>query len=585
MFKKLFVILATSFVFVSCTKHSTDASNEINYGLRMNLKALDPALASDESANEVAPNIFESLYQYAYLKRPLTVEPLLADGMPQVSKDGLTVTLKIKKGVKFQDSEVFPGGKGRELVAQDFIYSWKRVADPKGKGEGFWIFDGKVKGINEWRDKLTKDASKFDDPIEGFQAPDNNTLVIKLTRPFYQLNYILAMTYTAVVPKEAVTKWGEEFMNHPVGTGPFTFDSWIRGSKITLVKNPTWHGETYPTEGEPGDKEKGLLADAGKPLPFIDKLTFYELPEDQPRWLNVMKGATDFQAVPKDNFSTAIDEKNQLRPDLVAKGMKLFIYPWSECIYVGFNMEDPILGKNVELRRALALAYDAKTLEKTFYNNQAVDAQSPIPPDMDGYDPNFKNPYKAYNLEQAREHLKKAGYPEGKGLPTLEYNVASDSTTRQMAEYLMQQFAQIGVKVNIVASAWPQFLERLNQKKAQMFGISWGADYPDAENMLQTLYSKNVSPGPNNANYHSKDFDAAYEAAQKLPPGPARTKLYQKMRDIFVQDMPWIPELHRLSPLVYHGWVNNLKRNETVTGMYKYLRVDTAKKAELKAKL
>lgn len=585
MIKKLFVILATSLLFLSCTKHEAEVSNSINYALRLNLKALDPAMASDESANEVVPNIFESLLQYNYLKRPLTLEPLLSEGMPAISKDGLTYTIKIKSGVKFQDNEVFPDKKGRELVADDFIYSWKRIANPKLKGEGFWIFDGKVKGINAWRENMMSGKGKFEDPIEGLTAPDAHTLVIKLTQPYYQLNYVLAMAYTAVVPKEAVEKWGEEFMNHPVGTGPFVFDSWIRNSKVTLFKNPTWHGGTYPTEGAPGDVEKGLLVDAGKALPFIDKLTFHEIPEDQPRWLNVMKGATDYAAVPKDSFGLAIDENDKLRTTLSEKGMLLYRYPWTDIVYVGFNMEDPLLGKNLELRRALCMAYDGVTAAKKFYNNQVIIAQSPIPPDLEGYDPEFKNPYKKFDLAAAREHLKKAGYPEGKGLPPLEYSISSSTTDRQMGEYLQQQFAQIGVKVNIVQNAWPQFLERLNQHKAQMFGISWGADYPDAQNMLQTLYSKNASPGPNNANYHSKEFDQVYEASLKLPPGPARTTLYKKMRDIFVKDLPWIPEVHRISSIVYHGWLKNLKRNETVMGFYKYLRVDQAKKNELKAKL
>lgn len=568
-----------------CTKRSATVENALQIPLAANLSSLDPAQSSNLYTNTVVPNIYETLLQYHYLKRPLTVTPLLAAAMPEVSKDGLTHTFKIKKGVKFQDNEAFPGGKGRDLVAGDFIYSWKRLADPKTKSEGWWIFDGRIKGFNEWRDKLTKGEATYDTPIEGLQAPDNETLVIKLEKPFFQLHYVLTMAYAAAVPKEAVEKYGQEFMNHPVGTGAFAFDSWIRGNKVTLKRNPTWHGETYPTEGEAGDQEKGLLADAGKKVPFVDTLVFLEVPEDQPRWLNLMKGNFDYSGIPKDNFDAAIVNKTELKPDLKSKNFGLSIDPAMDVVYIAFNMEDPIIGKNVELRRALALAYDGATAMEKFYNNRVIQAHSPLAPNMEGYDENFKNPYKEYSIEKAKEHLTKAGYPGGKGLPKLEYSYSSSTTGRQMAEYVQQQWEKIGVKIELVGNSWPQFQDRLRNKKSQIFGIAWGADYPDAENMLQLLYGKNVSPGPNSSNYKNAEFDKLYEAAAKLPPGAERTALYQKMRDIFVADMPWIPTVHRLNYTMIHGWVKNLKPNDVISGYHKYLRVDGAQRAEAKAKL
>lgn len=585
MFRNFTVLLAACTVLAACTGSSNVPDNSLSIPLRINLKTLDPAQASDEATSEVMPQIFESLLQYHYLKRPLEVIPLLSDGMPKVSKDGLTVTIKIKPGIKFQDSEVFPGGKGREVVADDFIYSWKRVADTATKGDGFWIFDGKIVGINEWRDKLSKGQGKFDDAIAGLQAPDAHTLVIKLTQPYYQLEYILTMPYTSVVPKEAVAKYGQEFMNHPLGTGPYLFESWIRGNKVVLKRNPTWHGETYPTEGGPGDKEAGLLADAGKPLPFVDKIIINELPEDQPRWLNLLKGATDLSQIPKDNYDSAIENKTQLKAPLAAKGMTLQVYPWPEVTFIGFNMDDPILGKNANLRKALALAWDSNVALEKFYNWRGVAAQSPIPPDVDGYDENFKNPWKQFNVEKAKEMLKKAGYPDGKGLPVLEYNINSSPTSRQFAEFDQQQFAKIGVKINIITNSWPQFQDRIRNKKAQMFGMAWNLDYPDPQNVFQLFYGPNESPGSNNSNFKNKDFDKLYEQSLKLPPGPARTKVYLKMRDLFVEQMPWIPGVHRKGYMVVHGWIQNYKKNATMHGEYKYVKVDLEKKKQLKGKL
>ncbi len=586
MTKYLFVILGLSLTFTGCTKKAEVIDNTFTYGMIGNLKTLDPVSMGEESSAEVANGtIYEGLLQYSYLKRPLQVEPLLADGMPTVSKDGLTYTFKIKKGVLFHDSEAFPGGKGRELVAQDFIYNWKRLADPKTLSEGFWIFDGKVKGFSDWRKKIAEGKVTYDTPIEGFEAPDAHTLVIKLERPFYQLNYVLAMTYSMAYPKEAVDKYGPEFMNHPVGTGPFRFESWIHGNKITLVRNPTYHGGTYPTEGAPGDKELGLLADAGKPIPFIDKLVFLEITEDQPRWLNLMKGNLDAGIIPKDSYDSAIVNK-QLKPEIVAKGMTLQVHNRPEVVFIGFNMEDPIIGKNVNLRRALALAYDTKTEMDKFYNNRAIEAQSVVGPDMDIWDPNFKNPWKEFNISKAKEFMKKAGYPDGKGLPPIEYNSSSSSTDRQFGEYAAQQWAKIGVKVNLVLNSWPQFMERIRTKKAQTLAMAWGADYPDSENMFGILYSKNEAPGPNSFNFKNKDFDALYEKSVRMPPGPQRDVLYRKMRDMFVDEMPFIPTVHRLGYSLRHGWVSNWKRHETIQGMmYKYVKIDVEKKKELKAKL
>lgn len=424
----------------------------------------------------------------------------------------------------------------------------------------------------------------YDTPVEGFSAPDPHTLVIKLTQPYFQLNYILTMSYSAVVPKEAVAKYGAEFLNHPVGTGPFMFKSWIRGNKVTLVRNPTWHGETYPNEGEPGDQDSGLLADAGKPLPFIDTLTFLEIVEDQPRWLNFMTGATDCSLIPKDNFDSYV-EGGKLKPELANKGAQLQIHDDPEIVYIGFNMDDPLLGKNLNLRRALALAYDTNTSLQKFYNNRGVVAHSPIAPGMDGYDPEFKNPNKEFNVSKAKEFLAKAGYPEGKGLPVLEFSDSGGSTGRQMAEYLSQQWEKIGVKVNIVQNTWPQFTDRIRNKKAQIFGLAWGADYPDPQNMFQLFFGPNESPGPNNSNFKNKEFDALYAKALKTPIGPQRTELYKKMRDVFVEHVPWIPTVHRRGYMVSHGWVHNLKRMKVIHGMFKYLRVDIEKKKELKAKL
>ncbi len=566
----------------ACTKKDVDSVPTLNVPIIANVKGLDPVQTNDLYSAMVVQQIYEPLFQYHYLKRPLVLEPLLAQAMPEISKDGLTHTIKIKQGVHFQDSNVFPDGKGREVTAQDFIYSWKRLADPKNESEGFWIFDGKVKGFNAWREKIQKGEVTYDTPIEGFQAPDKYTIVIKLDRPYFQLEYVLATQFSAVVAKEAVDKYGKEFINNAVGTGPFMLENWVRNSKVQLRKNPTWHGETYPTEGESTDAANGLLKDAGKPVPFVDKLVFHELTENQPRWLNFMKGNLDFIIIPKDNFSSAVSGSG-VTPEMAKKGIVLSIVNELDLTYISFNMEDPVLGKNLDLRKALVYAIDEEAFRKKFYNGLALNAQGVIPPDVEGYDPNYKNPYKEYNVEKAKEFLSKAGYPGGKGLPTLEFSTLSTSTYRQMAEFYQQAWSAIGVQTKIVTSSWPQFLDKLRNRKAQFWDIAWMGDYPDAENFFQLLYSKNISPGSNQTNYVNKEFDTLYDQAALLPPGQARSNIYHQMRDVLNADVPWILGEHRQGVYLHQGWLENFKMNNTIQTMYKYMRVDTKKKEELKA--
>ncbi len=580
------IFLAAIMLAVSCTKKEDDTDTTINITLTANLKGLDPAHNSDAYTGAVLPQIYETLYNYHYLKRPLVLQPQLAEAMPEVSKDGLTVTIKIKKGVKFQDDECFKatGGKGRELVAEDFIYSWKRLSDPATVSDGFWIFDEKIKGLNEWREKIGKKEADYSAAIEGLQALDANTLVIKLTQPYFQLQYVLTMGYSSPLPKECVEHYGQEILNHPIGTGPYKLDSWVRNSKIILVKNPNFRGETYPTEGEPSDKAAGLLEDAGKPIPFADRVIFSEIIEDQPRWLNFVKGNLDFSDIPKDNFDTAVHDR-KLNADMEKKGMKLQISEDPDVTYYAFNMDDRIVGKNKALRQAISMACDHETLISRYYNGRAINAQSMLPPAVDGYDPKYKNPYKEFNIAKAKELMKKAGYPEGKGLSELTFDAISGASSRQFAEFFQQNMAAIDIKVAIKVSTWPEFSKRLKEKKAQIWGIAWLGDYPDAQNFMQLLYGPNSSPGPNAANYKNAKFDDLYRKSMKLPPGSERTRMYQEMRDLVVEEAPWVFNTHRLAYRISHGWIKNLKRHRMVSDDIKYFRIDPKARAEMKTKL
>jgi oligopeptide transport system substrate-binding protein len=564
-----------------CTKKVDQNDSDLYLYVRSNIKGLDPAGLNGVYANRIASVLFEPLFSYHYLKRPLVLQPEAAEAMPEVSKNGLVHTIKLKKGLRFHDDPAFPNGKGREVVADDYIYQWKRLADASNKSENFWIFDGKIKGINEWRQKLADGKIKFSDPIPGFKALDSHTIQIELSRPFFQLHYVLAMTPSAAVPHEAIEKYGKEFLNHPVGSGPYVFKEWIRNSRVILEKNPNWRDMRYPSEGEKGDKERGLLADAGEKLPFANKITVNIIVEDQPRWLKFMNGDLDAAEIPKDNFDSSV-MGSELTPDLKNKEVQLDIFEEPDVTYMAFNMEDPFLGKHKKVRQAMTLAYDSETAREKFYNNRALVAQSPIPPTVDGFERSFKNPLKDFNVERAKKMLAEAGFKNGVGIPVIEYSATNSSTARQMAEYFAQQMKQIGIQVKISSNSWPQFNKKIKERRAMMWGIAWLGDYPDAENFLQLLYGKNAAPGPNGSNFNNSEYNKLYEKAALMPPGPQRTNMYKKMRDIVVDENPWIPGVHRLGYIVYHKWVNNFKRHRIITDYYKYMRVDPKVRAQLK---
>jgi ABC-type transport system substrate-binding protein len=560
-----------------CTsKAPKEPPNTLRLALQAKIKGLDPAFADDLYAGTEVSRAYEGLFQYHYLKRPYVLVPNLAEAMPQVSADGKMLTIKLKKGVLFQDDSCFKetGGKGRELVAEDVIYSFKRLADPKLASTGWWVFDGKIAGLNEWHDEAIKAGPDYTKAVEGLKALDRYTLQIALKQRSSQFLYALAMPQTFIVPREAVEAYGRDLISHPVGTGPFRLKQYVPASKLVWERNPTYRKELYPSEGEPGDDARGLLADAGKSIPFADRVVVQIYEEFQPMWLTFMSGKLDISGIPKDNYQEAIGSDGELTPEIKRRGVVLSKTPMADITHFSFNMADPVLGKNKYLRQALSHAYDAKQLIHLFYNGRAVAAQGPIPPGLAGYDPNFKNPYGEYNVAKAKELLAKAGYPEGKGLSPVEYVTTSSSTERQFTEYAEKMFGAIGVKLKVNAYSWPEFQAAVKNKRGQLWSFAWGGDYPDAENFLQLFYSKNASPGPNDSNYSNPEFDKLYEKSLSLEDGVERTALYRRMAAMVVEDCPWIFNTHRISFTLTQPWTKNFKRHEFEHNMAKYYRVD-----------
>jgi len=530
--------------------------------------------------------IYEGLLQYAYLERPYRLEPALCEELPVVSADRLAYTFKIRRNIYFQDDPCFTatGGRGRELTAADFVYSIKRVADLKNSSSGYWAFNDRIPGLDEFRAASGGDApTDYDRPVAGLQAPDPHTLRIELTRPYPQLLWILAMHYAFAVPREAVEFYGPDFAGHPVGTGPYCLTDWKRNYRLVFTRNPKWpetgRKEYYPVRGESADLAAGLLADAGRPIPFIDRVVQYVVSDTSTMWLMFLSGQLEASGISRDNFEAVITGDRRLTSALEKRGIKLYATPVLETYYVGFNMDDAVVGANKKLRQALTCAFNSGQYVK-FYNHRIVRASSPIPPGIGGFE-DIATPY-PFDLEQARRLLAEAGYPDGRDPQTgrrlaltIDLGRANDPEARAATELLVDFMRQIGVEITPVYNSWPAFLDRLDRGQVQLYQLGWVADYPDAENFLQLFYSPNRSPGPNHSNYANPECDALYEQIRVMPADdPERLRLCRRMIQIIIEDCPWIFTHHPMDYIIHHPWLKNYKPHDFPYGMSKYYDID-----------
>jgi len=563
----------------------------VMYGETSMIRGFDPVKAGDVPSAIAISRIYEGLVQYSYLVRPYRVEPALAESLPRSSEDGLTYTFTVRKGIYFQDDPCFvrSGGKGRELTAEDFVYSIKRAADPKNESTGYWVFSERIVGLDEFRALAGKEkVTNYDRPVEGLTAPDRYTFQIRLTRPYPQLMWILTMQYAFAVPREAVERYGPEFINHPVGTGAYVLASWRRNYSVEYTRNPKWaetgRKESYPSEGESNDRDKGLLDDAGKPIPFIDRIVEYVIEDDSTQWLKFVMGDLESSGISRDNWDVVIQD-GSLTDSLAKKGVRLNTTPTLDVYYIGFNMDDSVVGKNKKLRQALSCSFNSKDWVR-FYNNRILRAKGPIPPGVGGYE-DKPTPY-PFDLEKAKRLLVEAGYPNGQEPATgksLQLTIelgSADAQTRESMELTVDFMRKLGVILKPSYNNWPTFLAKMERRQCQMYRLGWVADYPDAENFLQLFYGPNSSPNPNHCNYVNPEFDKLYEQIRVMSDSPERTEIYRKMADIVIEDCPWIFMHHPMAYGLHHQWLKNYKPHDFPYGMTKYVRIDSEARRQWK---
>lgn len=543
--------------------------------------SLDPVQAANVYANFVALNAYDTLYRYKYLARPYELAPNLAADFPDISDDGLVYTIRLKPGVYFVDDPAFRGGKGREVVARDVVYSLQRHFDPKTRPQGAWLWSGRIVGLDDWK----AEGSDYDAPVEGLRALDPYTLQITLTRPYPQLLYTLAQGYAAVVPREAVEKYGKEFAVRPVGSGPFrvvTYDT----SHIVFDRHPGYRQEPVDLAYEGYDEAMhgftGVTRIAGRAPPFVDRLEISFIQESSARWNSFTKGTeVQYSNVPTEHVDRVLSSKHPIRlsPEYAAK---YHMYAGVEAgfVFQAFNLDFPEFGynddpererRNHALRCAMIRAFDWERRNESFYYGLGKVFPGIIVPAVPEFDPGMPKDSITRDVAGAKQLLAENGWtPEN--LPELIYGTNSSVNSRLIFEQFRAWMMEIGYpRDKIVLKQYATFgdiSKAWKQSELPFVTKGWGLDFPDAENTLQLFYGPNGSPGSNDANYRNPDYDRLYELTSTMQPSPERTELYRRMNQMVIDDCVAITGIARTRILLWHKNVIAFPDREILGGFW-----------------
>ena len=553
----------------------------------------DPQATSDLYSDHVQRAIFETLYGFDYLARPYKRVPRTAAALPQIEDGGRTWTIRVRPGIYFADDPAF-NGKRRELTAADYIYSWKRLLDPRVRSPFSWYLQGKVVGADKVIDAARVSGKlDYDAPIEGLAAIDRYTIRIRLNEPDYILFGYLCSSPMAAVAREVIERYGDAngwTMDHPVGTGAFVLKSWRRGQQIVLEANPSFRDEKFPEATDAADRTRfaGLQ---GKKLPLVDRVDIAIMEEANPRMLAFESRALDYFNLPPELSDRALDSANQLKSDYKARGVMIDRLTQPALQYAYFNMQDPVVGgytnDKVALRRALVMGFNNDELVRVVYQGQAMPATQPIPPNVPGHDDSL-NVAVPFDPAGAKALLDKFGYvdrngdgwrdmPDGK---PLTLTMASTPTTRdrEIDEIWQKNLKAIGIRVEFIKQKWPDLLKMGKAGQLQFWRIGWINAYAEGDAFAQLLYGKNIGQ-TNYSRFDLPAYDALYQQSRMLPDGAERNKLYRRMSELVAAYNPWALHVYTVETTLLQPWVRGYKKHAYWEHPWLYIGVDTAQLA------
>jgi oligopeptide transport system substrate-binding protein len=637
-------------------------------------KHLDPVRSYNADEYVFLAQIYEPPLQYHFLLRPYRLVPLTATEVPvpryfdaagkplpdDAPADRIAVSeylVRIQPGIRYQPHPAFakdekgrycyldlkpgdldginvlsdfPATGTRELVAADYVYQIKRLAAPWLHSPIIGVMQDHMEDFKELSTRLAAASGKasgdgdrgFVDlrkiPFRGAEVVDRFSYRIRIKGKYPQFLYWLAMPFFAPTPWEADRFYSQPGMSernivldwYPVGTGPFMLSENNPNLRMVLERNPNFHGERFPSEGMPGDRASGLLADAGQPLPFVDRAVYSLEKESIPYWNKFLQGYYDSSGISSDAFDQAVQFSAQgeatLTPAMEAKGIRLLTAVESSIFYMGFNMHDPVVGGDSErarlLRRAVSIAVDFDEYISIFANGRGVVAQGPIPPGIFGYRSGEAgiDPYvyqwrdgrpERRGLDEARALLAKAGYSNGRDPATGQALTLYFDTTATGPDdaarlnWMRKQFAKLDIQLVVRATDYNRFQEKMREGTGQLFMWGWNADYRDPENFFFLLYgpnSKVEGGGENAANYKNPEFDALFDRMKNMGNGPERQAVIDQMLEIVRRDAPWIWGFYPKAFVLHHAWLANAKPNLMANNTLKYLRLDPHQREELR---
>jgi oligopeptide transport system substrate-binding protein len=552
----------------------------------------DPAASSDRYSDSVQRAIFDTLYGFDYLVRPYRRTMRTASAMPEITDEGRTWTMRVKPGIYFADDPAFKGKK-RELVAADYVYSWKRLLDPRVRSPFSWYLQGKVVGADPVIEAAKKSGRfDYDAQIEGLMALDRYTVRLKLIDPDFIMAGYLTQSPMSAVAREVIEAYADPntgwAMANPVGTNAYMLKSWRRGAQIVLEANPNYRDEVFPDSSDPADKE--LIAKMrGKKLPIVGRIEISIMDESNPRLLAFNSGALDYVNIPTDLADHVLDASGRLRPEFVDRGVTSSRVTQPALQYAYFNMEDPVIGgfakDRIALRRAIAIGFDTPSLIRVVYQGQALPATQPIPPNLPGHDDSWNVGVK-YDPQAANTLLDKFGYdkrdadgfrkqPNGSPL-MITMASATSARDRDFDELWQKSMKAIGIRLDFLKQKWPDLIQMGKHGKLQMWRVGWITTYGEGDAFAQLLYSKNIEQ-TNYARFSLPEYDDLYRASRRLPDGPERNKIYRRMSELVAAYNPWWLGIYTIENTLQQPWVQGYKKNAYWEHPWKYLDVDAVR--------
>ncbi len=551
----------------------------------------DPARISDNYSASVTTHICESLYAYDYLAIPAAIRPLTAAAMPEHSPDFRTWTIRLRPGIYFTADPAFKGRR-RELIAADYVYSFKRFADPAVNSPHWAEFEElQIKGLTKLRKEVRggQHAFNYDREIEGLRALDRYTLQFQLEVGRPRLVQKLVGPFRGAVAREVVEAHGGQIMEHPVGTGPFKLGQWRRSSLIILERNPDYREVLFDAQPAPDDVTGQAIAARlrGRRLPMVDRVEISIITENQPRWLTFVDGHIDTVEVPSDFLRLALPG-GRVAPYLERRGIQGYVVVSHAVSYYYFNMEDPLVGgytaDKIALRRAIGLAMNVERSIALARGGQGLVAHSPIAAHVRGFDAGFRSENGQYDPGRARALLDTYGYLDRNGdgwreLPDGQPLILSAATdpsqiSRQFDELFQKDLQAIGLRVEFKVAQWQENAKASRAGKLMMWQLGTYVVAPDGTDSLLRLYGP-AAGGFNQSRFKLPAMDALYERILLLPDGPERDALFDQAKRLAVAYMPEKTTVHRVFSYMNQPWVIGYRIKPFIPGWYQMIDIDT----------